>query len=89
MINLIWGSSFRRTYRKVAKAHPHLKGRISECLEMFANDPFHPSLRTHKLSGKLKGLCAFTVEYDCRVVFQFLEHGDALLIDIGKHDEVY
>jgi len=46
-------------------------------------------LKTHKLSGKLKGLWAFVVEYDCRVVFQFLEEGDVLLIDIGKHDEVY
>lgn len=89
MINLIWGSSFKRAYGKVVKAHPHLKDKISECLEAFANDPFRPSLRTHKLSGKLKGLWAFIVEYDCRIVFRFLENGDALLIDIGRHDEVY
>ena len=89
MINLFWGSSFKRAYRKTVKAHPHLKGKIAERLEAFANDPFHPSLRTHKLGGKLKGLWAFIVEYDCRIVFQFLEDGDALLIDIGEHDEVY
>ncbi len=40
-------------------------------------------------SGKLKGLWAFVVAYDCRVVFQFLDDQDVLLLDIGKHDEVY
>jgi mRNA-degrading endonuclease YafQ of YafQ-DinJ toxin-antitoxin module len=89
MINLIWGSRFKRAYRRTVKAHPHLKDKIAEYLEVFADDPFHPPLRVHKLSGKLKGLWAFVVEYDCRVVFRFLEDGNALLIDIGKHDEVY
>lgn len=89
MINLVWGSSFKRAYRRTVKSRPDLKSKISDCLETLAADPFHPSLRTHKLSGKLKGLWAFVVEYDCRVVFRFLDNGDALLIDIGKHDEVY
>jgi len=66
-----------------------LKDKIAERLGAFADDPFHPSLRTHKLSGKLEGLWSFIVEYDCRIVFRFLENGDVLLIDIGKHDEVY
>ncbi len=89
MINLIWGSSFKRAYKKVATANPELKPKIAQALETFAGNPFHPSLRTHKLSGKLKGLWAFVVAYDCRVVFQFLDEQDVLLIDIGKHDEVY
>ena len=73
----------------MTKADPSLKPRIAEALETFVNQPFHSSLRTHKLSGKLEGLWTFVVEYDCRIVFQFLEEGDVLLIDIGKHDEVY
>lgn len=89
MINLIWGSSFKRAYKKVATANPELKPKIAQALETFAGNPYRLSLRTHKLSGKLKGLWAFVVTYDCRVVFQFLDEKDVLLIDIGKHDEVY
>jgi len=89
MITLIWGSSFKRAYKNVTAANPDLKQKIAQALESLADDPFHPSLRTHKLSGKLKGLWAFVVAYDCRVVFQFLDDQDVLLIDIGKHDEVY
>lgn len=89
MTGLTWGSSFKRAYKKVVEANPDLKPKIIQALELFASDPFHSSLRTHKLSGKLKGLWAFVVAYDCRVVFQFLDGQDVLLIDIGKHDEVY
>ena len=46
-------------------------------------------LRTHKLSGKLEGLWAFSVDEDCRVVFEFIGEDRVLLIDIGSHDEVY
>jgi mRNA-degrading endonuclease YafQ of YafQ-DinJ toxin-antitoxin module len=51
-------------------------------------------LKSHKLRGKLSGLWACYVEYDCRIVFAFDEmpgHDCELivLIDIGKHDEVY
>jgi len=89
VINLIWGSSFKRAYKKVTAANPDLKLKIAQALEAFADNPFHPSLRTHKLGGKLKGLWAFAAAYDCRVVFQLLDDQDVLLIDIGKHDEVY
>lgn len=89
MIDLIWGNSFKRAYKKTLKAKPHLRNRIIQCLELFTNDPFHPSLNTHKLSGKLKDFWALVVEDDCRIVFKFLEDGTVILIDIGKHDEVY
>jgi len=56
---------------------------------MFAKDPFHSRLRTHKLSGSLEGLWAFSVSFDCRVIFKFLSKNEILLIDIGGHDEVY
>jgi len=85
VINLIWGSSFKR----VAAANPDLKPKITQALETFIDNPHHLSLRTHKLSGKLRGLWAFIVAFDCRIVFQFLDEQNILLIDIGKHDEVY
>ena len=57
-------------------------------------DPFHPTLKTHELSGRLKGLWACWVEYDCRIIFAFEPDPDAqgdmiVLIDLGTHDEVY
>ncbi len=70
-------------------ANPELKPKLLQALETFADNPLSPPLRTHKLSGKLKGLWAFVIAYDCRVIFRFLDNQNILLIDIGKHDEVY
>ena len=63
-------------------------------LKLLSGNPFHPSLKTHKLKGKLSGAWACTVEYDCRIIFDFQNNSDTgekeiLLIDVGSHDEVY
>jgi mRNA-degrading endonuclease YafQ of YafQ-DinJ toxin-antitoxin module len=62
---------------------------IQEKLELFVKEPFHPTLKNHKLSGNLKGLNAIYIEYDCRLVFHMLSEDEALLTNIGSHDEVY
>jgi len=56
---------------------------------LFSKNPCNPRLKTHKLVGKLDGLWAFSVGYDYRVVFRFIDAEEVLLIDIGTHDEVY
>jgi mRNA-degrading endonuclease YafQ of YafQ-DinJ toxin-antitoxin module len=56
---------------------------------LFILDPFDPTLKTHKLSGKLKDLWSFSVGYDERVLFYFTEDEKAVFVDMGSHDEVY
>ena len=60
-------------------------------VELFILDAFDSRLKTHKLSGKLKNLWSFSVEYDLRVIFFFTKDQPkkAIFIDIGTHDEVY
>jgi len=58
-------------------------------LQKYLKRSFNSRLRTHKLTGKLEGLWAFSVNFDCRIIFKFLSKTEALLIDIGGHDEVY
>ena len=89
MISVSWDQGFKRVYRKKVKIDAELKVRFWDTMEMFIKDPFHARLRTHKLTGRLEGLWAFSVSYDCRVVFKFLNKTEILLIDIGGHDEVY
>ena len=89
MIQVSFSSSFRRAFKKRIKGSTELESRFWTKLEVFTNNPFDPSLRTHKLSGKLKDLWSFSVEYDQRVLFYFTDDGNAVFIDIGNHDEVY
>ena len=91
MMELVWDASFKRAYRKRIAPNKHLAGRFEEAMALFVLDPFEPRLRTHKLTGKLHGYWAFSVEQDCRVLFLFIKGSKrkVLLIDIGSHDEVY
>jgi mRNA-degrading endonuclease YafQ of YafQ-DinJ toxin-antitoxin module len=89
-MEISFSSTFRKAFRK------RIKGSASEeifwrTIETFTSDPFHMQLKTHKLSGNLKGLWSFSIEYDLRVVFYFTKDRPtkAVFVDIGTHDEVY
>ena len=56
---------------------------------LFREQPFHPSLHTHKLHGKEKEEWAFSVNQKYRIKFLFLESGNVLFLHIGTHNEVY
>ena len=75
--------------KKRVKNYPILKKKFWQKMELFLSDPFAVQLKTHKLGGKLFGLWSFSVDEDCRVIFEFIDDGSVLLIEVGKHDEVY
>lgn len=89
MIKISWDQGFKKIYQKKVKNNPELKKRFWREMGFFSKNTFDSRLRTHKLTGKLEGLWAFSVAYDCRVIFKFLSDDEVLLIDIGGHDEVY
>ncbi len=94
MMEVVWSSGFKRSFRKITKKNPQLKEQIVEVLRLLANEPFTPSLKSHKLGGNLAGLWSCSVAYDCRIIFSFSEDRELLemvilLTDIGSHGEVY
>lgn len=67
-------------------------GNIRQTLTLLEEDAHNPTLRTHKLKGRLNGNWSSTVQYDLRIVFQFVHQdgSEAILLgDIGTHEEVY
>jgi len=89
VIRAAWDQGFKRSYKKRVRNNSRLKKKFWEKMEFFLENPFFPQLRTHKLSGKLAGQWAFSVDDDCRIVFEFVGEDRVLLIDVGSHDEVY
>lgn len=90
MVKLVWDASFKRAYKKRVSPNSQLKQLFWDSMETFCENPFDARLKTHKLTGKLAGLWALSVDTDCRVVFKFLkDKNEVLLIDIGSHEEVY
>jgi len=89
MTEIAFSSSFKRAFKKQIKYQPETETKFWKTVEIFTTNPFDKRLQTHKLSGKLKDLWSFTVEYDLRVIFYFVEEHKAIFVTIGKHDEVY
>lgn len=88
-VKIGYSSSFKRAFKKNISKNNELEQKFWDRIKKFEENPFTPILKTHKLSGELEGSWSFSVEYDCRIIFRFLEDNKVLLIDIGSHDEVY
>ncbi len=89
---LLQSAAFVRAARRLVKKNPQAAPDIQAVLESLAQDAFHPALKTHKLKGDLTGSWACSVDYDLRIVFEFVQHEGAeaiLLQTIGTHDDVY
>lgn len=89
MTEIALSSSFRKAFKRAVRGKPDVEKRFWERVAIFQENPLDPRLRTHKLSGTLKDLWSFSIEYDVRVVFAFVKANQVLFIDIGTHDEVY
>ena len=89
MTQILFSSSFKRALKKRIEGRKDLEEKFWRRVEIFTANPHDPRLRTHKLSGKLRELWSFTVEYDVRAVFYFLPQNRVMFEDIGTHDEVY
>ncbi len=94
-MKLVMESAFSRAFKKEVKRIPQLKAAILAVLDLLSDDPFSPSLKTHKLRGQLSDCWSCSVAYDCRIIFSFTNDPDApnepviMLLDVGTHDDVY
>lgn len=89
MTQVAFSTSFKRAFKKRIEGRKDVETKFWRRGEIFTSNPYDPRLRTHKLSGELRDLWSFTVEYDVRVVFSFQPNNRAVFEDIGSHDEVY
>ena len=64
-MEVVWSSGFKRSFKKITKKNPQLKNQIINVLRLLADDPFTPSLKSHKLGRELAGLWSCSVAYDC------------------------
>jgi len=87
---LVFPDSYIRRARKFLKKHPEVHGQYRKTLELLEFDPYHPSLRLHNLQGNLGGLSSVSINISYRIVLELIIEGnEILLINIGKHEQVY
>jgi len=87
---ILYTDSYLKRAKKFIKKHPDLVSQYEKTLKLLEINPYHPSLRLHKLHGKLSELYSVSITFLIVFLLFFLIKDDKIIpIDLGSHDEVY
>jgi mRNA-degrading endonuclease YafQ of YafQ-DinJ toxin-antitoxin module len=87
---IIYTPSYNRRAARFLKKHPDLFSPYEKTLKLLELDPFHPSLRLHRLKGPLSELHSVSINISYRITLELILHEEEIIpIDVGSHDEVY
>lgn len=82
--------AYNKKASKFLKKHPSLIDKYQKTIELLESNPHHPSLRLHKLEGRLNDYHSVSINLSYRIVIYFLLADNEIVpVDIGDHDAVY
>ncbi|MBC8256969.1 MAG: type II toxin-antitoxin system RelE/ParE family toxin [Candidatus Marinimicrobia bacterium] len=90
MYKIFYTNSYIKLASRFLKKHPELEKQYSKTLQVLEVNPYHPSLRMHKLTGKLGGIHSVSINIQYRITIQFIIKEKTIIpIMLGKHEDVY
>ena len=90
MYKLIETESYAKKIRRFLKKHPALFKKYEKTIFFLESNPHHPSLRLHKLQGKMNEYYSISIDMEYRIIIDFIIVDELIyLLDVGSHDEVY
>ncbi len=79
--------SYIKKAERFAKKHPKVLGQYERTLKLLELNPHHPSLRLHRLSGRLSELYSVSITVFFQITLEPLVSGEKIIpINIGIHD---
>jgi len=85
-MQLYFSGRFDRAFHKLTRKDKGLVDRVTKILDLLRKNPFHPSLKLHKLEGTDE--YSVSVNYNLRLIFKW-EDSNIYITNIGSHEEVY
>ena len=87
---ILYTESYIKKAAKFINRHPDLLLQYEKTLKLLEINPFHPSLRLHRLKGSLKELHSVSINISYRITLEFLIDDKTIIpVNVGKHGEVY
>jgi len=87
---ILYTDSYLKRAKKFIKKHSNLISQYEKTLKLLEINPYHPSLKLHRLRGTLSELYSVSINISYRITIFFIIQDDKIIpIDIGSHDEVY
>lgn len=88
MIQIVFDDVLVRKLRRITKKDKRLARLIDKQLTLFEDDSSHPSLRKHKLKGKLGDYWSISIDESLRLIY-ITDGNIVCFVDCGTHDQVY
>jgi mRNA-degrading endonuclease YafQ of YafQ-DinJ toxin-antitoxin module len=90
MYSIIYTESYEQKARKFLKKHPELKGQYEKTLKLLELNPYHPSLRLHKVNIQGNEVFSISINISYRITIDLLiDELEIVPMNIGSHDDVY
>lgn len=90
MIEIKYSDGYEKKAIKFFKKHKDIYPQYKKTIELLSLNPQHPSLRVHKLQGKMSKFSSISINMKYRIIIDFIIVDDVIiLIDIGSHSDVY
>ncbi len=87
---IVYTPGYNRRAARFLKKHPELSAQYEMVLKLLELDPFHPSLRLHRLKGPLKELLSVSINVSYRMSLELIIQDRKIIpVDIGSHDDIY
>jgi mRNA-degrading endonuclease YafQ of YafQ-DinJ toxin-antitoxin module len=87
---IIYTPGYNRRAARFLKKHLDLLPQYEKALKLLEINPFHPSLRMHRLKGSLSELHSVSINISYRITMALiLDDRQIIPLDIGGHDGVY
>lgn len=75
----------KRFIKQFQKLPLEVRVKARKASALLQKNPFHPSIRLHKLKGRLQGAWSISLDRKYRIIFKPREDGSVMFADIGKH----
>ncbi len=87
---ILYTPAYNRRARRFLKAHAALLLQYEKALRLLEINPFHPSLRLHRLRSSLSELYSVSINIRYRLTLELLVQEEMIIpVDVGLHDAVY
>ncbi len=75
--------------KQFSKFNPKLRKQFKTRQRLWVDDPYHPQLHLHALSGKYTGLYSINITGDVRALYEKIDDTYVVYGFIGTHSELY
>jgi mRNA-degrading endonuclease YafQ of YafQ-DinJ toxin-antitoxin module len=87
---LVFTDQYTKRAARFLKRNPAVRMQYAKTLDLLSVNPFHPSLRLHKLQGALNHLHGVSINLQHRVTIEMvITDREIIPINVGDHNAVY